>query len=91
MGLGQVHDVDVVAHAGAVRGVVVWRRRSGRLPALEAVENHGDEVYDGVVGQVGPATGNVEVAQVKRRTKIEPRPLKSLSRGGAYPGNTQLS
>ena len=44
--------------------VVVGAEDLGALPALEAVENHGDEVHDGGVGQVGPAsTGNVEVAQ----------------------------
>ena len=64
VGDGQVLDVDVVAHAGAVGGGVVGSEDLGGLALGEPVEDHGDEVEGGHVAQVVPAgSGDVEVAQ----------------------------
>ena len=64
MCLRQIQDVDVVADAGAVGGVVVSAENLGALAALNAVQHHRNQIHDGVVSQVRPpGTRNVEVAQ----------------------------
>ena len=64
MSVGQVGDVNVVAHAGAVRGRVVVAEDGRRLALLQAVEQHRDEVEDRGVLQLHRTTsGHVEVAQ----------------------------
>jgi len=64
MSAGEVLDVDVVTHAGAVRSRVVGAEDLGGLTLGEPVEHHGDEVEGGHVPQVVPAgAGDVEVAQ----------------------------
>src|SRR5699024_9436031 len=62
MGLGEVLDVDVVADAGPVGGVVVVAEDDRRLAVGQTSEHDRDEVHDRGVGELGPTgTGNVEV------------------------------
>ena len=46
VGVGQIGDVDVVAHAGAIRSWVVVAEDRRGLALLQAVEQHRDEVQD---------------------------------------------
>ena len=65
MGLGQVGDVDVVPHAGAVPGVVVVAVDGHLLPLAQGhLEDQGDEVGLGVVG-LADLAGLVGAAGVK--------------------------
>ena len=63
MGVGQIGHVDVIAHAGAIRGRVVIAEDRGGLALLQTVEQHRDEVQDRLVLKLDrAAAGHVEVA-----------------------------
>ena len=65
MRLGEVLDVDVVADARAVGGVVVVAEDDRCLAVLQPSEHDRDEVHDGGVGEFVPAgTSDVEVTQL---------------------------
>src|SRR4029453_5852594 len=64
VGVGQVHDVDVVPDAGAVgRRVVVAVHDRGLAPR-QGSEHLGEQVWRAGVGELGgPRAADVEVAQ----------------------------
>lgn len=62
--VGEILDVDVVADAGAVGGVVIVTKNLRVLPAFEGVEHDRHEVHDETVSELwGTGAGYVEVAQ----------------------------
>ena len=64
VGVGQIGDVDVVAHAGAIRSRVVVAEDRRSLALLQAVEQHRDEVQDCRILKLDrAAAGHVEIAQ----------------------------
>ena len=85
MRVGEIGDVNVVAHAGAVRSRVVVAEDRRCLALLEAIEQHRDEVQDGRVFELdGAAAGDIEVAQ-----SAEPNAVRLLT-GTRHPFAEQL-
>ena len=83
--VGEIGDVNVVAHAGAVRSRVVVAEDRRCLALLETVEEHWDEVQDGRVFELdGAAAGDIEVAQ-----SAEPNAVRLLT-GTRHPFAEQL-
>ena len=71
VGVGQIGDVDVVAHAGAVRSRVVVAEDRRSLALLQAVEQHRNEVQDCWILQLDrTAAGHVEVAQTAEANAV---------------------
>ena len=82
MRLGQVGDVDVVAHAGAVRRRIVGAEHLQRRPAAErGVDRQRDQVRLRLVILAEPAggigAGGIEVAQHAAAQPVDaPRPMQ---------------